>query len=353
MVLDRMSLQITYPGYESIYFSETLDLQDSLSINYGSSLIEKKSFDGLEIVEINNTKYYVKQEKILFKGGSMNWTFYMPTDIEKPGKEKGVSLGFEKNGETNSFIHQLKAQGLIDKAIFSFIPVESLQGGLYFGEFPKKLTSYHKSFTCKVDETIAKWGCNFDSIYFQEKGNRDNYSIYPVNSYAYFQSSGPFILAPKTFIDDLEKIYFAPYLANKTCNYTNTSFGYKSFFCDCGAVLKSFPEMGIVFDGYKININPYSIFNSFGSACYFLIEFNDNNNKWVFGSGFLLYYISKFDNEDNTVTLYSMYEFEKVKFNTTFPLKIITHITLIISLIGTGICLFHKYYLLNNKGINL
>ena len=69
MVLDRMSLQITYPGYESIYFSETLDLQDSLSINYGSSLIEKKSFDGLEIVEINNTKYYVKQEKILFKGG--------------------------------------------------------------------------------------------------------------------------------------------------------------------------------------------------------------------------------------------------------------------------------------------
>lgn len=348
-----MSLQITYPGYESIYFCETLDLQDTFSIGYGSSLMKNISFDGLEIVEINNSNYYVKQENILFNGGSMNWTFYMPTDNSQPSKDKGVSLGFEKKGQTNSFIHQLKAQGLIEKAIFSFIPVDSIQGGLYFGELPQTMTTYHKSFTCKVDETIAKWGCNFDSIYFQEKGNKDKYSIYPINNYAYFQSSGPFILAPKLFVDDLINIYFSPYLANKTCNYTKTSFGYKSFFCDCDAVLKSFPEMEIVLDGYKIHINPYTIFNSFGSACYFLIEFKDNNNKWIFGSGFLLYYISKFDNEENTVTLYSMNEFEKVKFNFTFLQKIFTQINLFISIIGAGICLFHKYYLINYKNANL
>ena len=315
MVLDRISLGISFESDKKITYCESLDMQDTFCYNPGGA--KNQNILGYTTLNVNNVflNCTKMKELIYFLNGNLNLTFYYPVnDSDKTiGLEKGISLGFEKENEYNSLTKQLKKAGYIDKAIFSFIPVETIRGGLDFGEFKNDLVRGYYAMTCKVNQKIAKWGCDLSQISFKYSNNTT--IIYSNTSYGYFQSSGPFLLVPKHFFDFLVETFFKDLLKKNQCEYVSTFFGYKSLVCECDKFMQNFPIFGFVFDGYRITFKSYSIFTQYGNSCYFVIEYKEGNDNFIFGSSFLLNFISKFDNEENTVSFYSMNRFEKVSQN--------------------------------------
>lgn len=312
MVLDRISLGISFESDKKILYCESLDMQNTFCFNPGRA--KNQNILGYTTLNINNAYLNCSKmnEEIYFLNGNLNFTFYYALNDSNKiiGLEKGISLGFEKPNEYNSLTKQLKKAGYIDKAIFSFIPAETIRGGLYFGEFKYDLARGYYGMTCKVNEEISKWGCDLQSISFQYSNNTT--IIYYNTSYGYFQSSGPFLVVPKSFFDFLIDTFFKDLFKKNQCEYVSTFFGYKSLVCECDKFMNNFPIIGFVFDGYRMIFKSYTIFNQYGNSCYFLIEYKEGNEDFIFGSSFLLNFITKFDNEENTVSFYSMNRFEKV-----------------------------------------
>ena len=308
-VVDRISYGIKMKERPFLTVYASIDMQDTHSYYSECENITKILGEVSVMIykeEVPCTIYQTELE--LNENDSLNFKHYYPNiRMNRIGLEKGVGFGFEIS-TNDSFISQLKAQNKIDKVIFSIVPKTNSKGLIYLGGLPEKIAE-NKSFAiCKVIEENMAWGCQLNSIMFQTKNW--NINRFPINQYGYFQSSGGFVMIPKWFAQYLNETFFNQYLENKKCKYHIPFLNYYNFECNCD-VFDNYLSISFVFDNYHFNFSLSQVVAKYQNRCDLLLYYlEENEDKWVFGSEFLINYISTFDSDNKQIIFYSNSTFQ-------------------------------------------
>lgn len=303
-VIDRISYGIKMKETPFLTVYSSIDMQDPHSYYSEYQNITKKI--GEASVKLYGKKVpcnIYQTEMQLNENYTINFKHYYP-NIKMPGigLEKGVGFGFEID-TNDSFLSQLKAQNKINKMIFSIVPETNNKGLIYLGGLPKNITQ-NKSFAfCQVKEKTMAWGCQLNSILLQTKNW--NINSIPINQYGYFQSSGGFVMIPKWFAQYLNETFFNQYLENKKCKYNVPFMDFYNYICNC-EIFDDFLSLSFVFDNYHFNFSLSQVIAKYKNRCDLLLYYlEENEDKWVFGSEFLLNYISTYDSDNRKITFYS------------------------------------------------
>lgn len=299
MVVDRISIGISYDDNLSFVFYTSIDMQDPhtfLSYSKGKKISD-------EIIS-HEERYFnttIRSNKIVIdKKITFQCTYFnLHNGTNFFGLEKGIGTGITQNN-VKSLQMQLKDQGIIPYASIAIIPNKSQPNGeITFGGIEwKKIRGKYKG-KCFSEK---KWGCRLQSVDFL--GLNLN-----ANEYVHFQSSGGYILAPPDFWVLLEDIVFAN--AGEHCTKKDSNLFYYSFICD-KEVFKIFPSIKFDFWDIKFILSNDLLFDKSGEDYLFKI-LRSPNAHWIFGSQFLLNYITEFNEEDHSVTFYSDTPFDYIE----------------------------------------
>ena len=246
-----------------------------------------------------------------------------------------LSLSRTYNDTKYSIIHQLYNEGVIGYKSFTLEYVETNQGVLYFGKYPR-CNSKHQ-FTCKA--TLMKnafWGCDLKMVV---AGN-GNKKYYFHNKYvSHFSASSQFIV-PDEFILFLKETYFKSALSTNICKLSSL----KRFECETKAIQQLgdlifvFGTTGLLLHGNELWKNINSIQSEFVMYGGYNV-YSGIKNEWYIGTALLDKFTTTFDYEKDEITFYATKErFINVNIFTTIALFKITSLLLILSLLL--ICLF-------------
>ena len=124
--------------------------------------------------------------------------------------------------------------------------------------------------TIQVDENYSTWGTDLNKIAF------GNYT-YQVDDYVYFQSNLKKIQITQGFMDYLTEKYFKKYKEEQICEVGNSLDGV-GYECKC-KMIDDFPEITLVLNGTNFVLNKTTLFEVYGSFCYFnlLVRARDCN----------------------------------------------------------------------------
>lgn len=224
-----------------------------------------------------------------------------------------LGFAFHFNDTTMSFLHQLKQHSYIDKASFAFVNINrSINNNIndmYFGKLPQNVIKDNMLHnTCKVNKTRlhynSGWNCMIDYVYFEKDVN----NVYNEKNVVYFTTGRSDIIVPMRFIQFVKNNLLRNAFENKMC------YGSKKdevlIMCVCSYLL-NIGNVGFVIEGYlhlfKIEdmFDVYQPGYSDDDYCELVMVPNINEDAWIFGTSFLMNYISEFDYETESVTLYS------------------------------------------------
>jgi hypothetical protein len=222
-----------------------------------------------------------------------------------------LGFAFKFNDISMSFIHQLKQRSYIDKASFTFVGVNRDHNinDMYFGTIPQHIikdSMLHN--TCKVNKTRihdhSGWNCMIDYVYFDNDVN----NIYNANNVVYFTTVRSDTIVPMKFVHFVKNNILRNAFDNKMC------YGSKKdemlIMCVC-SYLNNIGKVGFVIEGYLHLFKIEDIFDIYqpgysdNDFCELVIVPNIDEDVWIFGTDFLRNYISEFNYETESVTLYS------------------------------------------------
>ena len=288
----------------------------------------------LQIEDISDNVYFYRQQIKIEN-------FFFKTVEPKP--EFGYSsIGFRyKNGDKNTtffVVHQLKEKGMINKLIFSLVPIDYYHGKLVLGELPNDIIKYSPYKTsCAVDKVYLDWGCRISIVMV----GGVTY-INPVNHYAFFQTATTFIYAPETFMDFLRENVFDSYIKKNVCSYNK---GKKKFVCNFDNEKQKFPNITFkIGDSYFTLSEHYLFDSSYGNKTFIIQQNTEKRMYWVLGGAFYKMNIISFDYENHSVSFYSNSSFNLLPSSSIIENKNISRQFLInflsFTLITTCIILF-------------
>lgn len=219
------------------------------------------------------------------------------------------AFGFHIYNELHSLTHLLSNGNPIIKSKFSLAfpnNVEEDYGYLFIGDTPKeKMGKEHFNYNSSISIIGNKryWQAELTNIIIPESS-----VVYHTKQYfTYFSTLTPYILLPKTIFEELIKIYFGNYLKNNKCK--RFGYGVKEYDCSC-SIVKELPSIGFVIDNSYFLISSADLFFPYENLCVFNIisneeEYGVNTNDIVFGIRFLWNFVSEFNYENKSITLFS------------------------------------------------
>ena len=205
-------------------------------------------------------------------------------------------LSFKYQNESYSFIHRLYNDNVISNRGFGILYDKKIEKAkLYIGGYEEKdLEEYRYKTIIPVNTNKTTWGCNLNSIFFE------NYT-YNINDYFYFQSNAHKITVPKSFYDFLEKTIFSPFIEDGSCQPILAIKGY-TFQCDCDRIAL-FPDISFVIEGKVFTFKKDSLFDLFFKSCYsaFMTDQGEYKDKWILGLPFLRNVFIYFDYDNSNM----------------------------------------------------
>ena len=207
-----------------------------------------------------------------------------------------IPLSFKYQNESYSFIHRLYNDNVISNKGFGILYDKKIEKAkLYIGGYEEKdLEEYRYKTIIPVNTNKTTWGCNLNSIFFE------NYT-YNINDYFYFQSNAHKITVPKSFYDFLEKTIFSPFIEDGSCQPILAIKGY-TFQCDCDRIAL-FPDISFVIEGKVFTFKKDSLFDLFFKSCYsaFMTDQGEYKDKWILGLPFLRNVFIYFDYDNSNM----------------------------------------------------
>ena len=342
IVVDRISIPLSFSLPKSFTFYTSIDLMEKHS--YFNQIQNKSRFisNSTIIFEDKEIEVTNRRTMIYFIDYDLDWFTSFPIENIRYGLNKGVAFGYELNSNY-SFVKQLQAQDKISQPVFSIHPIFPSNGSIYIGEIPHSIIENKYETSCYVNDTKQKWGCTLNNIIIEHSNG--SVSTVEINDYAYFQSSGGFIVAPSSFILYINDTLFKEYLENKECQFSYSSFSFRNYQCD-SKVVNAFKSFIFVIGDTKFKLGKEEMFDIYrDNFCRFKIHRDDtynNEEKWIFGNEFILQYITKYDYEKKKITFYSDTPFEKTN-ETIKKAVLVINIIVIIGLVNVIYNKLHKH----------
>ena len=301
-------------------FNLSLDLNDNFyscflgnnleninySILYNKSLSNtykcEKEIELFPIEIFNNAEVFsdniifLSEDKIIEKNLKFLLIYNLDKSVYTPGLIGLASKRDNRQLEENSFLYQLKKNGLINSEIFYFNFENEEKGKLISGENIFNSENYLKIKVGYISSLSSKilWSFNFDSIYYGESKNIGT-------------GDGIIELGHELTIgtSNYEEIIKSVFSSEKNCflNYTKIgNLNLKYFWCEKENDIENKFE-NLNFELKSINYN----FTFFGKDLFFqennkkffkiLFLFDLNINYWYFGYDFLQKFKIRFDHE--------------------------------------------------------
>lgn len=108
------------------------------------------------------------------------------------------------------------------------------------------------------------------------------------------------------------KYLFKDYFSNDGCKYTGKNK--LEIVCDCDDVIMLHP-ISFCIGGTEFVLEAKKLFTEYDCNCVLNMEVNTKEDQWIIGNAFLFNYLSSFDMDDKTITLYSYNEILQGKIN--------------------------------------
>ena len=338
------------------------DLAYSLKIDLSSpyTVVEGLEFDYKDIIEEKKlmSTYYLPIPSVKIEREFQLNHLTIPLHIynikdAQYFKILTQSLGLSPKIENEelSLVYKLKNLNYTDKLIFGFEPYLKIINSFYIGDKPHSFSPDYPYYSfCKIKPSYSTWGCLLRKVFF-DGYSRENY--YSIESYAFFQSNTNEILVPKSFMSYLKETVLQQYIDNKKCidikvGMLTDNYGYIN--CDC-EVLAKLPKINFLLGDYIHSFNMSDLFEVSESSinsefCELIIQPNQQEDIWVFGTSFLGQYYSFFDYDNHLVEFYSKSNTPLFITNESRTIKGIYVIAILIMCINTILLGIEK------KGIN-
>lgn len=279
--------------------SVNLQSQTFKSLGY-RGLITLNQFFKEEEANSFSDQISMNEESIIIDNFQM---YYV--NIKSEDFVNGLGLGCLITNPSFSLLYLLKEKQFTDNMSFGFSPIKFGKGEMFFGKIPnsyKMQYPYHVNWNVKND-----WECYVSHIMIGK-------SIYKYN----YKKGGKIhtdfngIIAPNSFMEFLLENVFKEKVQQGGCrkNFWKTK---KSIVCTCSEV-NSFPDIVIFIHGKGITFTKDVLFNAFIDDCDLIFEgIDEMNEEFVFGTSFLSSFISWFDYDNKTISLYSNVEIIDLK----------------------------------------
>lgn len=271
----------------------------------------KLSNDSIELSFYPNTTFNAElyHEQLLINKTKLELQYYYIHNIDN----NGLSLSYNIDKKEFSLIHLLYSQHYVNKLMYSIIPTNMFQGKFLFGEAPSISTKSNKEISkgeCKVMNN--KWSCFISGVSINDQHtyycgntiNETNFQVKEKETYSSFM-----------FLDYVARSLNHINKQQKRCKVKQNQMK-NYYYIECDSHELVFGK-NITFNigDYLFTTSISTFFNfdeekpksTLVSSTDKCLEITDNKNKncWIFGTNFLLNYISTFDYEKSTITFIS------------------------------------------------
>ena len=271
-----LSLSKTSPPFQT-------DKSSSLHGVVGGSLQEFKSKHYVQANQVKDT-VTISSKKM------NNVDFYLAKRFTDLSINTGV-LGLDLNNEKlycekgiNSFLSQLKTNGIIENKVFYFDYTGEKSGELVIGEVPKEKGLKY------IEKSVHdnSWSLKTDKIIYGK-------TIFEREQILKFKIELGIILGPNSYYDFILKNALEHYILTNKCELKDVlGFPYEHFICKkekINEIIESFPNLEFIVNGKSIIFTGKEMFfetkyNEYGLIVYFPKFHFSNEEEWILGEPF-------------------------------------------------------------------
>lgn len=215
---------------------------------------------------------------------------------------ESLSFALKPIDESYSLIHQLYNAGKIDKKMFAVVPENTLKGQFYIGGIPNDIIANKSSGHCLAQNET--WACTLETVRYKNEENK-YIDIFDIKFFSFMHYGYGLIVAPLSQLKVLEERFFKKYLENQTCRRTHNYI--LAYECNNEDAYNNFPsELEFVFGDFSFSF-PKAILLRHYTGSITVNIFPGRyapQDIWIFGNIFLRNFISTFDFDSKTITLY-------------------------------------------------
>ena len=215
---------------------------------------------------------------------------------------ESISFALKPIDEAYSLIHQLYNAGQIDKKMFAVAPENTLKGQFYIGGIPNDIIANKPSGHCSAQKET--WACTLETVRYKNEENK-YIDIFDIKFFSFMHYGYGLIVAPLSQLKVLEERFFKKYLEDQTCRRTHRYI--LAYECNNEEPYNNFPfALEFVFGDFSFSFPKEILLRHYSGS----ITVNIYPGRyapqdiWIFGNIFLRNFISTFDFDSKTVTLY-------------------------------------------------
>lgn len=268
----------------------------------------------------------MQQQKI----GRMNFAVSISSNSFE-NFEGMVGLGYTPSEAENKFslIEQLYSQHIIYHKVYSQLFTSVEKGELTFGEIPKHIVDDYKKYgRCKALDKIinntafknSNWQCALTGIYF---GNEYIEGIvkYLENTKVSFVSHRKRALVPLNILEYFEQNYFKEQITQNKCRRTKMK-RYDTITCDEN--ISKGEEVNLLFGEWSMKLPSTELFtlNPITEKYEFIFDHKERYEKWAIGRPILKLFHMVYDNQNEEIGFYSIYNVLHVADTPIYPPKV-------------------------------
>ena len=286
-ITSRICLLSNYSHFASNAYhyksSKTAEVFDEKEIMVEEALIKANQMS--DIIKIYGHPY-----------GEFRYSFFL-FQSQFSNKADCLALGYTKENEDFSLVHQLKKKELINELSFTLFNMTKI----IYGELPIEIKRNLSLVSqCEMNQNIPFWNCKLNAILIENKKIE-------IDDFIFFQSTHRTIFVPKYFIELLKQKIFNKYIKKGICSEIEIYNSISSFMirCNCSAI-ENFPSLSFLVGNYKFVLNKEKLFEySINDNCFFnLRESTYSDKKWIVGTSFYSQYTTTFNYEKDSISFF-------------------------------------------------
>ena len=299
-----------YVGTNQTFCTFQLDLQNDITY-ISSSSFQNSPYLMTQSIIINNKTYSARKIRttaVFHSNHNLikNFILYFisPNTIDQATSYETLTLSFNSinNDKDSNLLRSLYEINQIDSKQFT---VGYNQGELVFQFGENTLVTKDSKNSNKIECNVKKnkWGCQLNAI--EIRGTNENVikGIYTKLNYVLFNLKHNKIYVPYIIYREIENTVMKDYVANQTCAKSKVDSSL-SYYCFCNSI-EYFPEFMFYLEKGAVQLKSKLLFTNLDGICVFLMKVNERSpNEFEFGASFVNQFITEFDYETKSVTLY-------------------------------------------------
>ena len=204
-----------------------------------------------------------------------------------------------------SFILNLYKNNYINHKIFTIIFDNKDSGEIIIGDKLEEYLnidydSFVESYIPVNEKKEHFWGLEYitSSINGKKLFIREQTAQFLIESYV--------IKPHSSYKENIDELFFNEQVKNNKCIFINDSIESSFYHCDKNIDLSNFPKLDLYQRDFNFTfeLTANDLFKDFGDRKYFLMNFNNDNGRWVLGQPFLKKYNFTYNFDSKSIGMY-------------------------------------------------